>query len=92
MLLRIIDFCSRNRALTLLMVAAALVSGWQSMKNIPIDAIPDLSDTQVIIYSKWNVSPDIIEGSAQDRTFKILFDGNQVCNNRKVHKGHSGLT
>jgi hypothetical protein len=34
----------------------------------------------------------IIEGSAQDRTFKILFDGNQVCNNRKVHKGHSGLT
>ena len=33
-----------------------------------------------------------IEGSAEDRTFKILFDGNQVCNNRKVHKGHSGLT
>ena len=61
MLLKIIDFCSRNRALTLLMVAAALVSGWTSMKNIPIDAIPDLSDTQVIIYSKWNVSPDIVE-------------------------------
>lgn len=34
----------------------------------------------------------MIEGSAQDRTFKILFDGNQVCNNRKTHKGHSALT
>lgn len=33
-----------------------------------------------------------IEGSAQDKTFKIFFDGNQVCNNRKVHKGWSAIT
>ena len=32
-----------------------------SLKNIPLDAIPDLSDTQVIIYSRWDRSPDIIE-------------------------------
>jgi Cu(I)/Ag(I) efflux system membrane protein CusA/SilA len=32
-----------------------------SMKNVPLDAIPDLSDTQVIIYSRWDRSPDIIE-------------------------------
>src|SRR3974390_3083955 len=31
------------------------------MKNIPLDALPDLSDTQVIIYSKWDRSPDILE-------------------------------
>ncbi len=31
------------------------------MRNIPLDAIPDLSDTQVIIYSRWDRSPDIIE-------------------------------
>ena len=31
------------------------------MKNITLDAIPDLSDTQVIIYSRWDRSPDIIE-------------------------------
>ncbi|MDQ1349216.1 MAG: copper/silver efflux system protein, partial [Acidobacteriota bacterium] len=29
--------------------------------NIPVDAIPDLSDTQVIIYSRWDRSPDIME-------------------------------
>ncbi len=31
------------------------------MKQVPLDAIPDLSDTQVIVYSKWDRSPDIIE-------------------------------
>ena len=61
MILRIIDFCAKNRGITLLAVAFALVAGWFSMKKIPIDAIPDLSDTQVIVYSTWNVSPDIIE-------------------------------
>ena len=32
-----------------------------AMRNIPLDAIPDLSDTQVIVYSRWDRSPDIIE-------------------------------
>ena len=61
MILKTIEFCAKNRFITLLAVAVALVAGWFSMKNIPIDAIPDLSDTQVIVYSTWNVSPDIIE-------------------------------
>lgn len=61
MILKIIEYCARNRFITLFAVMTALVAGWFSMKKIPIDAIPDLSDTQVIVYSKWNVSPDIIE-------------------------------
>ena len=35
--------------------------GWWSMKHVPLDAIPDLSETQVIIYSRWDRSPDIVE-------------------------------
>jgi Cu(I)/Ag(I) efflux system membrane protein CusA/SilA len=35
--------------------------GIYSMRSIPLDAIPDLSDTQVIIYSKWDRAPDIME-------------------------------
>jgi Cu(I)/Ag(I) efflux system membrane protein CusA/SilA len=31
------------------------------MRNIPLDALPDLSDTQVIVYTKWDRSPDIVE-------------------------------
>jgi Cu(I)/Ag(I) efflux system membrane protein CusA/SilA len=58
---RIIEFSGRNRLIVLLVVAVATVAGWWSMQNIPLDAIPDLSDTQVIVYSRWDRSPDIIE-------------------------------
>lgn len=57
---RIIDFSARNRVVVLSLVAAALY-GWWSMNNVALDAIPDLSDTQVIVYSRWDRSPDIIE-------------------------------
>lgn len=58
---RIIEFCANNRMIVLIIVAMATLGGWYSMKRITLDAIPDLSDTQVIIYSKWDRSPDIIE-------------------------------
>ena len=58
---RIIDFCSRNRFIVLTVVAVAAIYGWWSMNNVALDAIPDLSDTQVIIYSRWDRSPDIVE-------------------------------
>ncbi|MBI4404576.1 MAG: efflux RND transporter permease subunit, partial [Deltaproteobacteria bacterium] len=61
MIERIIDYSARNRFLVLLFVAVAAIGGWYCLKNIPVDAIPDLSDTQVIIYSRWDRSPDIIE-------------------------------
>ncbi len=61
MINRIIELSARNRFLVLLFVAAAAVAGWWSMKTIPLDAIPDLSDTQVIVYSRWDRSPDILE-------------------------------
>src|SRR5262245_17038286 len=57
----IIEFSARNKIIILILIGAALMSGIWSMKNVPLDAIPDLSDTQVIIYSKWDRSPDIVE-------------------------------
>ncbi|MGA3098910.1 MAG: hypothetical protein ABSF25_20840, partial [Bryobacteraceae bacterium] len=58
---RIIEISARNRLLVLLLVSAAALAGWWSMGAIPLDAIPDLSDTQVIVYSRWDRSPDIME-------------------------------
>ena len=58
---RIIDFSVRNRGLVFALVAALCVAGWWSMRHVPLDAIPDLSETQVIIYSRWDRSPDIME-------------------------------
>jgi Cu(I)/Ag(I) efflux system membrane protein CusA/SilA len=58
---RVIDFSVRNRFFVFALVAAACVAGFWSMKHVALDAIPDLSDTQVIIYSKWDRSPDVVE-------------------------------
>lgn len=61
MINRIIELSANNRFLVFLFTAVAVLLGWYSLRNIKLDAIPDLSDTQVIIYSKWDRSPDIIE-------------------------------
>jgi len=58
---RIIEFSARNKFIVLTLVAVAMGIGLWCVKNIPLDAIPDLSDTQVIIYSQWDRSPDILE-------------------------------
>jgi Cu(I)/Ag(I) efflux system membrane protein CusA/SilA len=61
MINRIIEFSAHNRFMVFLFTAVAILLGWYSLRNTKVDAIPDLSDTQVIIYSKWDRSPDIIE-------------------------------
>jgi len=61
MMNKIIDFSDKNRYLIFLFVAVAVLLGWNAMKNTKLDAIPDLSDTQVIVYAKWDRSPDIME-------------------------------
>src|SRR6266545_4125815 len=58
---KLIEFCARNRFIVLLFVGMATLVGLWSMKNIKLDALPDISDTQVIIYSRWDRSPDIME-------------------------------
>ncbi len=61
MITRIIDFSVKNRFVVLLIVGAAALLGYWSLRSVPVDAIPDLSDTQVIIYSRWDRSPDLVE-------------------------------
>src|SRR5438132_6129442 len=58
---RIIEFSAKNRFLILILTGVAIVGAVWAVRNIPVDAIPDLSDTQVIIYSRWDRSPDILE-------------------------------
>ena len=58
---RIIEFSAKNKFIIFLLTAAAGLLGWWSMTHVPLDAIPDLSDTQVTIYSRWDRSPDIVE-------------------------------
>jgi Cu(I)/Ag(I) efflux system membrane protein CusA/SilA len=58
---RVIAFSARNRFLVLTLAAMAVAWAAWCVQRIPLDAIPDLSDTQVIVYSRWDRSPDVIE-------------------------------
>lgn len=58
----LIEFCAKNRFIVFLLVLGLAGSGLWAMKNTPVDALPDLSDTQVIIYTPWmGRSPDLVE-------------------------------
>ncbi len=61
MIERIIELSARNRFVVLVLTAVAVACAIWAMRHVPLDAIPDLSDTQVIIYSRWDRSPDIME-------------------------------
>ncbi len=58
---QIIEFSGRNKFLIFILIGFLVVAGLWSMQHVPLDAIPDLSDTQVIVYSRWDRSPDIME-------------------------------
>jgi len=62
MIIKIIDWSLTNRFLVLLMTAVLLVGGIFAIKNTPLDALPDLSDVQVIIKTTYpGQSPRVIE-------------------------------
>ena len=62
MIEKIIDWSLTNRFLVLLMTGVLLVGGIFAVKNIPLDAIPDLSDVQVIIKTTYpGQSPRVVE-------------------------------
>ncbi len=62
MLQRIIEWSVNNKFLVILTVLFAIIAGIYSIQTIPIDAIPDLSDVQVIIYTQYpGQSPEIVE-------------------------------
>ena len=62
MISRIIDLSVRNKLIVFLIVSFLVIWGYWSLKKTPLDAIPDLSDTQVIIFTDWTGrSPDLVE-------------------------------
>ena len=61
MLARIIEWSLKNQVLVIIGMLFAILGGVWAMRTTRLDAIPDLSETQVIVYSRWDQSPDIIE-------------------------------
>jgi len=69
MIRSIIRFSAENKYLVIAGGLLALLLSFWAMRTIPLDALPDLSDTQVIVYSKWDRSPDQVEDQV---TYPIL--------------------
>lgn len=62
MIERTIEFCAKNRFLVLLGTVFACLAAYQAIRTTPLDALPDLSDPQVIVYTEWmGRSPGLVE-------------------------------
>src|SRR6266511_2294564 len=86
MLRAVIDFSLRNRFMILLATGALTIAGIYALRNIPLDAIPDLSDTQVIIYTEWQgQAPQIV----QDQVTYLLTTKMLSVPKNKVVRGYS---
>ncbi|HLP78202.1 MAG TPA: efflux RND transporter permease subunit, partial [Candidatus Paceibacterota bacterium] len=59
---RIIEWSARNKFMVFMLVGALLAGGVYAMRHTPLDAIPDLSDAQVIVFTGWEGrSPNLVE-------------------------------
>ena len=61
MIERIIDYSVRHKWAVIALVCFASVWGAWSVSHAPLDALPELGDTQVILYTHWDRSPDLVE-------------------------------
>src|SRR5881296_1310883 len=62
MISRLIEWCARNRFLVFAGVLFLLLAGIWSLQRVPLDALPDISDVQVIVHTPWpGRPPNVIE-------------------------------
>lgn len=86
MLNRVIDWSIRNQFLVLIFVVAIIGVGVYAFWNIPVDALPDVSDVQVIVFTRWpGQPPQIVEDQV---TYPITTTMLAVAN-VKVVRGYS---
>jgi Cu(I)/Ag(I) efflux system membrane protein CusA/SilA len=79
MISRIIEHSARNPFLVIVLMAAITAGGVWAIYNTPLDAIPDLSDVQVIVYTEWeDRSADIIEDQITYPTVTKLLSAPRV--------------
>jgi len=58
----VVEFCARHRLSVLAAVALATLGGIWCARHLPLDAVPDLTDSQVIVYTEWmGRSPTLVE-------------------------------
>jgi len=88
MIEKIIGVCAKNRFLVFTVVLLLTIGGVYAMRNIPLDAVPDISDVQVIVYTTWEGrSPDLVEDQITYPIVSALISAPRV----KTVRGFSDL-
>jgi copper/silver efflux system protein len=83
MVSRIIEVCARNRAVVLVAVLAALLASAWAIRTVKLDAVPDLSDPQVIVYAEWmGRSPTLVEDQVTYPVVSALVSAPRVADVR----------
>jgi copper/silver efflux system protein len=86
MIEKLIALCFRNKFLTVFFVAGLFAAGLWAMKRVPLDALPDLSDVQVIVYTNWEgQNPNLIEDQVTYPIVSALISAPRV----KTVRGYS---
>src|SRR5439155_1547776 len=66
MISNIIRTVIRFRVIVLILVAVGVLVSFYTIRRAPLDAIPDISDPQIVIYAKWPRSPQLLESQVTD--------------------------
>lgn len=83
MIERLIAICARNRVLVFAIVILLVLAGIESLGRIPLDALPDISDVQVVVHTHWlGEPPNIIEDQVTYPLVTALLGTARVTNVR----------
>ena len=90
MILAIIRASLRFRGLVWGLLAACVGLSLWSIRSMPLDAIPDLSDPQLVVYAKWQRSPQLLESQLTGPIIQALLGAPGIKGIRSVsHMGYS---
>jgi Cu(I)/Ag(I) efflux system membrane protein CusA/SilA len=90
MISAIVEHVLRFRLVAILLVAAGVLASLYSVATAPLDAIPDISDPQVIVYAKWPRSPQLLESEVTEPVIKALAGSPDIQGIRATsHMGYS---
>lgn len=83
MISRTIEWCSRNPFVVFTGAILLTVAGFWCMQRVPLDALPDISDVQVIIHTEWaGAPPNVIEDQVSYPIVSALLSAPRVKNVR----------
>jgi copper/silver efflux system protein len=90
MMVAIIRNVIRFRFVVFALVAASILLSFYAIRNAPLDAIPDISDPQIVIYVKWPRSPQLIETEVVEPLMRAMIGSQDIQTIRGAsHMGYS---